>query len=103
MRLMILFSIVLSQVYPYLLCSRRAIAELVCVQIGFVAAYTIFVVRDLLSTLLVTQELTRIHSQAQNLQAFFMAVTNCKTLIPLPFLIVVQVVVFLRTSPLPAP
>ncbi|KAM0748258.1 hypothetical protein T439DRAFT_328239 [Meredithblackwellia eburnea MCA 4105] len=56
MRLAILFSIVLSQ-------------------IGFVAAYTIFV--------------------SQNLQAFFMAVTNCRTFIPISILILVQLVLFL--------
>lgn len=56
MRWAILFSIVLSQ-------------------IGFVAAYTIFV--------------------SQNLQAFFMAVTNCRTYISIPYLIMAQLVVFL--------
>ncbi|KAI0045839.1 hypothetical protein FA95DRAFT_1560710 [Auriscalpium vulgare] len=44
-------------------------------QIGFVAAYTIFV--------------------AENLQAFVMAVTHCATYIPVPYLIVMEVVVFL--------
>ncbi|BGP34671.1 hypothetical protein JCM10296v2_006493 [Rhodotorula toruloides] len=56
MRWAILFAIVLSQ-------------------IGFVAAYTIFV--------------------AQNLQAFFLAVSNCKTYISTPLLILAQLVVFL--------
>ncbi|GAA5880516.1 hypothetical protein JCM16303_005412 [Sporobolomyces ruberrimus] len=56
MRWAILFSIVLSQ-------------------IGFVAAYTIFV--------------------SQNLQAFFMAVSNCRTFISIPVLILAQLVVFL--------
>ncbi|GAA6060765.1 hypothetical protein JCM10212_006745 [Sporobolomyces blumeae] len=56
MRWAILFSIVLSQ-------------------IGFVAAYTIFV--------------------AQNLQAFFMAVSNCRTYVSIPLLILAQLVVFL--------
>ncbi|GAA6014180.1 hypothetical protein JCM11491_004130 [Sporobolomyces phaffii] len=56
MRWAILFSIVLSQ-------------------IGFVAAYTIFV--------------------SQNLQAFFMAVSNCRTFISIPYLILAQLVVFL--------
>ncbi|GAA5953231.1 hypothetical protein JCM3765_007448 [Sporobolomyces pararoseus] len=56
MRWAILFSIVLSQ-------------------IGFVAAYTIFV--------------------SQNLQAFFMAVSNCRTYISIPYLIMAQLVVFL--------
>ncbi|GAA5956652.1 hypothetical protein JCM21900_002327 [Sporobolomyces salmonicolor] len=56
MRWAILFSIVLSQ-------------------IGFVAAYTIFV--------------------SQNLQAFFMAVTNCRTYISIPYLIMAQLVIFL--------
>ncbi|WVQ96757.1 hypothetical protein IAU59_003864 [Kwoniella sp. CBS 9459] len=44
-------------------------------QIGFVAAYTIFI--------------------AENLQAFFMAVTDCKTFIPVRWLILGQLVVFL--------
>ncbi|KAI5477250.1 vacuolar amino acid transporter 4 [Pseudohyphozyma bogoriensis] len=57
MRWCILFSIVLSQ-------------------IGFVAAYTIFV--------------------SQNLQAFFMAVSNCRTFIPIGGLIAAQLVLFLH-------
>ncbi|KDE04597.1 hypothetical protein MVLG_04977 [Microbotryum lychnidis-dioicae p1A1 Lamole] len=56
MRWAILFSIVLSQV-------------------GFVAAYTIFV--------------------SQNLQAFIMAVTNCRHLIPIQYLILAQLIIFL--------
>ncbi|SCV73320.1 BQ2448_7246 [Microbotryum intermedium] len=56
MRWAILFSIVLSQ-------------------IGFVAAYTIFV--------------------SQNLQAFIMAVTNCRHLIPVQYLILAQLIIFL--------
>ncbi|WWC88877.1 uncharacterized protein L201_003792 [Kwoniella dendrophila CBS 6074] len=44
-------------------------------QIGFVAAYTIFI--------------------AENLQAFFMAVTDCKTYIPVRWLIFGQLIVFL--------
>ncbi|OCF31256.1 solute carrier family 36 (proton-coupled amino acid transporter) [Kwoniella heveanensis BCC8398] len=44
-------------------------------QIGFVAAYTIFI--------------------AENLQAFFMAVTDCKTFIPVRWLIFGQLIVFL--------
>ncbi|WVF69259.1 hypothetical protein IAT40_004035 [Kwoniella sp. CBS 6097] len=44
-------------------------------QIGFVAAYTIFI--------------------AENLQAFFMAVTDCKTIIPVRWLIFGQLIVFL--------
>ena len=56
MRLSILFSIFLSQV-------------------GFVAAYTIFV--------------------AENLQSFILAVTDCKKLVPVQLLILVQLVIFL--------
>ncbi|OCF62271.1 solute carrier family 36 (proton-coupled amino acid transporter) [Kwoniella mangroviensis CBS 10435] len=44
-------------------------------QIGFVAAYTIFI--------------------AENLQAFFMAVTDCKTYIPVKWLILGQLLIFL--------
>nr|XP_019045887.1 solute carrier family 36 (proton-coupled amino acid transporter) [Kwoniella bestiolae CBS 10118]OCF24817.1 solute carrier family 36 (proton-coupled amino acid transporter) [Kwoniella bestiolae CBS 10118] len=44
-------------------------------QIGFVAAYTIFI--------------------AENLQAFFMAVTDCKTYIPVRWLIFGQLLIFL--------
>ncbi|KWU43886.1 hypothetical protein RHOSPDRAFT_18832 [Rhodotorula sp. JG-1b] len=56
MRLAILCSIVLSQV-------------------GFVAAYTVFI--------------------SQNLQAFFLAVTNCKTYISIALLITAQTIIFL--------
>ncbi|GAA5989024.1 hypothetical protein JCM10908_006275 [Rhodotorula pacifica] len=56
MRLAILFSIVLSQV-------------------GFVAAYTVFI--------------------SQNLQAFFLAVSNCRTYISVALLITAQTVIFL--------
>ncbi|BGP50944.1 hypothetical protein JCM10450v2_006870 [Rhodotorula kratochvilovae] len=51
------------------------LTSIVLSQIGFVAAYTIFV--------------------SQNLQAFFMAVTNCKTYISVPYLIMAQLVIFL--------
>ncbi|GAA5847181.1 hypothetical protein JCM9279_006126 [Rhodotorula babjevae] len=51
------------------------LTAIVTSQIGFVAAYTIFV--------------------AQNLQAFFMAVTNCHTYISVPYLIMAQLVIFL--------
>ncbi|PVG04470.1 hypothetical protein CPB86DRAFT_748063 [Serendipita vermifera] len=55
---------------------RRAILfSIVISQLGFVSAYTIFV--------------------AENLQAFVMAVTKCKTLIPVPVLIFSQLVIFL--------
>ncbi|BGP26993.1 hypothetical protein JCM10295v2_005955 [Rhodotorula toruloides] len=51
------------------------LSAIVLSQIGFVAAYTIFV--------------------AQNMQAFFLAVSNCKTYISTPLLILAQLVVFL--------
>ncbi|GAA6050980.1 hypothetical protein JCM3770_005353 [Rhodotorula araucariae] len=51
------------------------LTSIVLSQIGFVAAYTIFV--------------------SQNLQAFFMAVTNCRTYISVPYLIMAQLVIFL--------
>ncbi|WVO15887.1 hypothetical protein L204_103552 [Cryptococcus depauperatus] len=47
-------------------------------QIGFVAAYTIFI--------------------AENLQAFVMAVSSCKTFIPVKYLIFAQLVVFMPLS-----
>ena len=59
LRLMILTSIVISQ-------------------IGFVAAYIVFT--------------------SENLQAFFLAVTDCKTLIPIKYLILMQMVIFLPFS-----
>jgi hypothetical protein len=37
-------------------------------------------------------------SQAENLQAFFTAVTNCRHVISIPYLIAAQLVIFLRTS-----
>ena len=51
------------------------LSSIVLSQIGFVAAYTIFI--------------------GENLQAFFMAVTNCRTYIPMIQLILAQLVVFL--------
>jgi solute carrier family 36 (proton-coupled amino acid transporter) len=51
------------------------LSSIVVSQIGFVSAYTIFV--------------------AENLQAFIMAATRCATFIPVPYLIVIQLVVFL--------
>lgn len=58
---------------------RRAILfSIVVSQIGFVAAYTIFV--------------------AQNLQAFILAVTNCAKSVPIVYLIFAQLVVFLPLS-----
>ncbi|KIM19611.1 hypothetical protein M408DRAFT_31078 [Serendipita vermifera MAFF 305830] len=55
---------------------RRAILfSIIISQLGFVAAYTIFV--------------------AENLQAFVMSVTHCKTFIPVQVLIFGQLVVFL--------
>ncbi|GJN93680.1 hypothetical protein Rhopal_006737-T1 [Rhodotorula paludigena] len=51
------------------------LSAIVISQIGFVSAYTIFV--------------------SQNLQAFFMAVTNCRTYISIPYLIMAQLVIFL--------
>ncbi|KAG8959667.1 neutral amino acid transporter [Tulasnella sp. 419] len=58
---------------------RQAILfSIVISQIGFVAAYIIFV--------------------AQNLQAFVMAVTNCTKVLPIVYLIAVQLVIFLPLS-----
>lgn len=54
------------------------LASIVFSQLGFVAAYTVFV--------------------AQNLQAFVLAVTRCKTLVPIPYLILAQCAVFLPLS-----
>ncbi|PWN50608.1 hypothetical protein IE53DRAFT_387075 [Violaceomyces palustris] len=54
------------------------LASIVLSQLGFVAAYTVFV--------------------AQNLQAFILAVTHCKKLIPIPYLILAQCAVFLPLS-----
>jgi solute carrier family 36 (proton-coupled amino acid transporter) len=51
------------------------LASITISQIGFVAAYIIFV--------------------AENLQAFIMAVTNCAQVIPILYLILVQLVIFL--------
>ncbi|KAI0067192.1 hypothetical protein BV25DRAFT_1795537 [Artomyces pyxidatus] len=51
------------------------LASITVSQIGFVAAYTIFV--------------------AENLQAFVMAATRCATLIPVQYLILMQLVIFL--------
>ncbi|PWY99481.1 hypothetical protein BCV70DRAFT_237970 [Testicularia cyperi] len=54
------------------------LASIVLSQLGFVAAYTVFV--------------------AQNMQAFVLAVTHCKTLVPISYLILGQMVVFLPLS-----
>ncbi|KAJ1026844.1 hypothetical protein NDA16_002141 [Ustilago loliicola] len=54
------------------------LASIVLSQLGFVAAYTVFV--------------------AQNMQAFVLAVTHCKTLVPIWVLILVQMAVFLPLS-----
>ncbi|PWN87910.1 hypothetical protein FA10DRAFT_234050 [Acaromyces ingoldii] len=54
------------------------LASIVFSQLGFVAAYTVFV--------------------AQNLQAFVLAVTHCRTLIPTVWLIVAQMLLFLPLS-----
>ncbi|KAE8213591.1 hypothetical protein CF319_g5200 [Tilletia indica] len=54
------------------------LSSIVLSQLGFVAAYTVFV--------------------AQNLQAFILAVTHCKTLVPIVYLIFGQCVVFLPLS-----
>jgi proton-coupled amino acid transporter len=52
--------------------------SIVISQLGFVAAYIVFT--------------------SENLQAFILAVTNCKTLIPITWLIIMQMVVFLPFS-----
>ncbi|KAK0550838.1 hypothetical protein OC846_003499 [Tilletia horrida] len=58
---------------------RSAIlTSIVLSQLGFVAAYTVFV--------------------AQNLQAFILAVTHCKTLVPIGYLVFGQCLVFLPLS-----
>jgi proton-coupled amino acid transporter len=54
------------------------LASIVISQLGFVAAYIVFT--------------------SENLQAFILAVTNCKTLIPITWLIIMQMVVFLPFS-----
>lgn len=54
------------------------LASIVLSQLGFVAAYTVFV--------------------AQNMQAFVLAVTQCKTLVPIWVLILGQMAVFLPLS-----
>ncbi|KAH6840905.1 transmembrane amino acid transporter protein-domain-containing protein [Chaetomium sp. MPI-CAGE-AT-0009] len=54
------------------------LASIVISQLGFVAAYIVFT--------------------SQNLQAFILAVTDCKTLIPVTWLIIMQMVVFLPFS-----
>ncbi|EPQ27471.1 uncharacterized protein PFL1_05009 [Pseudozyma flocculosa PF-1] len=54
------------------------LASIVFSQLGFVAAYTVFV--------------------AQNMQAFILAVTHCDKLVPIAYLILAQMVVFLPLS-----
>jgi proton-coupled amino acid transporter len=54
------------------------LSSIVISQLGFVCAYTIFV--------------------ASNLQAFVMAVTNCRRYIPVQYLIAVQLPIFLPLS-----
>ncbi|KDN42603.1 hypothetical protein K437DRAFT_257786 [Tilletiaria anomala UBC 951] len=61
---------------PYM---RLAIlASIVLSQLGFVAAYTVFV--------------------AQNLQAFILAVTHCQTKVPIVYLIIAELLAFLPLS-----
>jgi solute carrier family 36 (proton-coupled amino acid transporter) len=57
---------------------RTILASIVISQLGFVCAYTIFI--------------------AENLQAFIMAVTKCKTLLPIQTLIFSQSIIFLPLS-----
>ena len=58
---------------------RTAIqTSLVLSQVGFVSAYTVFT--------------------AENLQAFVLAVSNCKTFIDIKFMVMIQVVIFLPLS-----
>jgi proton-coupled amino acid transporter len=54
------------------------LASIVISQIGFVAAYIVFT--------------------SENLQAFILAVSNCRTLIPITWLIIIQMVIFLPFS-----
>lgn len=54
------------------------LSSIVVSQLGFVAAYTIFI--------------------ASNFQAFILAITNCKTLIPIQYLIFAQTIVLLPLS-----
>ncbi|KAL2162714.1 hypothetical protein VTH06DRAFT_6550 [Thermothelomyces fergusii] len=54
------------------------LGSIVVSQLGFVAAYIVFT--------------------SENLQAFILAVTNCKTLVPITWLIILQMVVFLPFS-----
>ncbi|KAK0521237.1 hypothetical protein OC835_006951 [Tilletia horrida] len=54
------------------------LSSIVLSQLGFVAAYTVFV--------------------AQNLQAFILGVTHCKTLVPIAYLVFGQCIVFLPLS-----
>jgi proton-coupled amino acid transporter len=54
------------------------LGSIVLSQLGFVAAYTIFV--------------------AENLQSFVLGVTNCKTVIPVQYFILLELVVFLPLS-----
>ncbi|KAL2141332.1 hypothetical protein VTI28DRAFT_2513 [Corynascus sepedonium] len=54
------------------------LASIVISQLGFVAAYIVFT--------------------SENLQAFILAVTDCKTLVPITWLIIMQMVVFLPFS-----
>lgn len=57
-------------------CRWAILSSLVISQLGFVAAYTIFI--------------------AQNLQAFILAITDCQRLIPIYVLIFGQLVAYLR-------
>ena len=57
---------------------RTILASIAISQLGFVCAYTIFI--------------------AENLQAFVMAVTKCKTLLPIQTLIFSQLIIFLPLS-----
>ncbi|EGG10856.1 uncharacterized protein MELLADRAFT_41988 [Melampsora larici-populina 98AG31] len=59
-------------------CRWAILSSLVISQLGFVAAYTIFI--------------------AQNLQAFVLAITNCKLLIPIYVLIFGQLIAYLPLS-----
>lgn len=54
---------------------QNILASIVISQIGFVAAYTIFI--------------------AENLQAFILAVSDCKTFIPTRYLILSELILFL--------
>jgi solute carrier family 36 (proton-coupled amino acid transporter) len=70
------------------------LTSIVVSQIGFVSAYMIFVSENL--QVLTVCSLTCHHlTIAYNKQAFVAAVSNCMTILPIKYLIMIQMVVFL--------